>query len=88
MTTFPKMRFILVGDSGEADPVIYRDLRERHPEQVCAIVIRKASDRALPDALTPVSFVPDYKNTPNVVRDHVVACLNRSESKETTTIAP
>ncbi len=40
-TAFPKMTFILVGDSGERDPEIYRTLRTRHPERVQAIVIRK-----------------------------------------------
>lgn len=37
---FPKMKFLLIGDSGERDPEIYRTLRERHPERVHAIAIR------------------------------------------------
>lgn len=60
MATFPKMRFILVGDSGEADPVIYRDLRAKYPARIAAIVIRKASAKKLPEKMEPVAFVPDY----------------------------
>ncbi len=37
----PKLRFVLVGDSGERDPEIYRTFREKYPERVVAIVIRK-----------------------------------------------
>ncbi len=37
----PGMRFILVGDSGERDPEIYRTFRDKHPERVLAVVIRK-----------------------------------------------
>jgi phosphatidate phosphatase APP1 len=37
----PTMRFVLVGDSGEKDPEIYREFRKAHPERVIAIVIRK-----------------------------------------------
>lgn len=41
LAAFPKMKFILVGDSGERDPEIYRTIRTRHPERVHAVVIRK-----------------------------------------------
>lgn len=42
LATFPQMRFVLVGDSGERDPEIYATVQKRHPERVVAIVIRKA----------------------------------------------
>jgi len=37
---FPKMRMILVGDSGEKDPEIYAEMKKRYPERVKGIVIR------------------------------------------------
>ncbi len=43
----PKRRFILVGDSGERDPEIYRFLAKRFPEQVVAILIRNLQSRPL-----------------------------------------
>lgn len=39
-TTFPDIAFILVGDSGQQDPEIYRDMARRHPGRVAAIYIR------------------------------------------------
>ena len=38
--TFPGREFILVGDSGEMDPEIYSEIRERFPGQVQDIFIR------------------------------------------------
>ncbi len=73
--TFPKMKFILVGDSGEADPVIYRDLRTQYPGRVAAIIIRKASDKELPKDIAPVTFVPDYEGRATLLSDLVKQVL-------------
>lgn len=43
LTDFPQRRFLLVGDSGEADPEIYAELARAHPDQIVAIRIRNAS---------------------------------------------
>jgi len=43
MAAFPKRKFILIGDSGEADPEIYWDIARRHPDQVRAIAIRNVT---------------------------------------------
>lgn len=40
MAEFPQRRFVLVGDSGEADPEIYAQAFRAHPERIDAIVIR------------------------------------------------
>ncbi|NQD35938.1 App1 family protein [Permianibacter sp. IMCC34836] len=37
---FPQRRFLLIGDSGEADPEIYAETARRFPQQVLAIYIR------------------------------------------------
>lgn len=37
---FPERRFILVGDSGEHDPEVYREIRNRFPRQIEAVWIR------------------------------------------------
>lgn len=41
--TFPKRQFILVGDSGEADPEIYADIMRRYPKQIRFIAIRNVT---------------------------------------------
>lgn len=40
MQDFPKRRFLLLGDSGEMDPEVYRAVQEKFPEQVAEIIIR------------------------------------------------
>ena len=40
LTTYPALRFILVGDSGEQDPEIYADILSRFPERIRVIYIR------------------------------------------------
>jgi len=40
MQRFPERKFILVGDSGEKDPEVYRTIKERFPNQVQEIRIR------------------------------------------------
>lgn len=43
----PKRKFILVGDSGEKDPEIYRFLARRFPNRITAILIRNLTARPL-----------------------------------------
>ena len=37
----PHIRWVLVGDTGQKDPVLYREFAERHPELVRAIALRE-----------------------------------------------
>ncbi|HEX6645021.1 MAG TPA: phosphatase domain-containing protein [Gemmatimonadales bacterium] len=39
-STYPELPFILIGDSGQQDPEIYREMAARHPGRVPAIYIR------------------------------------------------
>lgn len=43
----PQRKFILVGDSGEKDPEIYRFLAHRYPGRVAAVLIRNLNTRPL-----------------------------------------
>ncbi len=47
LCTFPRRRFILVGDSGERDPEIYGAIARKFPRQVSSILIRELKDRHL-----------------------------------------
>jgi phosphatidate phosphatase APP1 len=40
LQTYPALKFVLIGDSGEQDPEIYAGIVRRHPERVRAIYIR------------------------------------------------
>ena len=49
LTALPQVRFVLVGDDGERDPEIYDEIRQRYPERIEAVWIRKVSqDSARP----------------------------------------
>jgi len=43
---YADLKFILVGDSGQADPEIYLELLERNPDRILAIYIRDVSEIA------------------------------------------
>lgn len=57
---FPDRDFILVGDTGEGDPEIYRRLAERFPDQVEELVIRDVTDDRThrPERLEGMSILP------------------------------
>lgn len=40
---FPDLRWLLIGDDGQADETIYGEFAQRHPDQVVAIAIRRLS---------------------------------------------
>lgn len=43
LRTYPQLRFVLIGDSGEQDPEIYAEVVRRHPGQVRVIYIRNVN---------------------------------------------
>jgi phosphatidate phosphatase APP1 len=43
LRAFPTLSFLLVGDSGQADPEIYRDIVHDHPDRILGIYIRNVS---------------------------------------------
>jgi phosphatidate phosphatase APP1 len=43
LKTYPKLPFILIGDSGEHDPDIYIEIAEAHPERILAIYMRSVN---------------------------------------------
>jgi phosphatidate phosphatase APP1 len=43
MITYPDIRWVLVGDDGQHDPMIYDDVARMHPRKVAAIAIRTLS---------------------------------------------
>jgi phosphatidate phosphatase APP1 len=45
LNTYPELKFVLIGDSGEQDPEIYSDIVRRHPDRVRVIYIRSIDRR-------------------------------------------
>lgn len=60
LDALPSMRVILVGDSGEHDPEIYAELKERRPDRVLGIVIRKTpGSDATPSRFSGMRVIDD-----------------------------
>lgn len=43
LETYPDLPFILIGDSGQEDPEIYRDIVKEYPDRIAAVYIREVS---------------------------------------------
>jgi hypothetical protein len=66
MRRFPERKFILIGDSGEKDPEVYRKIRDQFHDQVLEIRIRDVVNdgEKNPSRLEGMTIIP----TPTVVR--------------------
>jgi phosphatidate phosphatase APP1 len=47
LATYPKLKFILIGDSGEEDPEIYSDIVHRFPARISVIYIRSVNPKRI-----------------------------------------
>jgi phosphatidate phosphatase APP1 len=52
LATYPALKFILVGDSGEEDPQIYSDVVRRFPARILAIYIRSVNPKRISEIET------------------------------------
>ncbi|MDR3152217.1 MAG: dihydrofolate reductase [Bifidobacteriaceae bacterium] len=54
---FPNIQWILIGDDGQIDPSIYKDISDLYPEKIKAIIIRRLSGAELfLNHIIPISF--------------------------------
>jgi phosphatidate phosphatase APP1 len=56
LQSFPRRRFVLVGDSGERDPEIYGAVARNHPHQVVRIWIRDVTGHSAESARFKKAF--------------------------------
>ena len=47
LAIYPKLKFILIGDSGEHDPEIYSDIVRHFPERILAVYIRSVNPKRI-----------------------------------------
>lgn len=45
LKTYPKLKFILIGDSGEHDPDIYMEIAKTNPDRILAIYLRSVNHK-------------------------------------------
>lgn len=59
---YPTMKFILIGDSGEKDADIYKDIAEKNPERILAIYLRTVKHRKKIRRIQ--GLIDNFKTTP------------------------
>ncbi|RYU76743.1 App1 family protein [Hymenobacter persicinus] len=81
LLTYPRLPFVLIGDSGQEDANIYREVVRRHPGRILAIYIR---DVLRPDRATLVEKVSEELRNDKVemllVQDTVQAAEHAAKS--------
>jgi len=73
MERFPGRKFILVGDSGELDPEVYRHIRDKFPQQVQEIRIR--------DVINDAEVNRDRLEGMTVIKAEPVICTSQNHDK-------
>jgi phosphatidate phosphatase APP1 len=78
---YPHLRFILIGDSGEQDPEIYREVVRRHPGRVLAVYIRDVGNRPGREAqVQALAREIEHEGIPMLlVQDTVAAAVHAAE---------
>ncbi len=78
LKTYPKLPFILIGDSGEHDPDIYTEIAEAHPERILAIYLRNVNHKR--KMLRVKGLFKDYETVPVLlVEDSAAAVAHARE---------
>lgn len=62
LKTYPNLKFILIGDCGEHDPDIYKEVAEAYPDKILAIYLRSVNHKK--KMLRIAQLYKDYKKTP------------------------
>lgn len=74
MERFPGRKFILIGDSGELDPEVYRKVRDKHPEQVQEIWIR--------DVKNDAEINPDRLEGMKIIKAESIICASKEHHEK------
>lgn len=71
VTTYPGVKFVLLGDDSQQDPIIYRDVAKAFPEKVLAVYIRNVSETK-----------PEVQEILDRIKSHGIACCYFKHSSE------
>ncbi|WP_456437234.1 App1 family protein [Psychroserpens sp.] len=76
LKTYPKLKFILIGDSGEYDADIYMDIAKEFPNQVAAIYLRNVKHKKKMQRVR--SLFKDYNQIPVLLVDSSADAINHA----------
>ncbi|MCW9037159.1 MULTISPECIES: phosphatase domain-containing protein [Altibacter] len=78
LATYPAMKFILVGDSGEHDADIYIEIAKKFPDRILAIYLRSVKHKK--KVLRVKSLFSDYKTTPALLLEDSTQAIEHARS--------
>ena len=82
METYPKLPFILIGDSGQQDPEIYRDVVHAMPNRILAVYIRNVTtDPLRKAAINGLAEEIKTAGSTLVLADDTYACARHAVAK-------
>jgi phosphatidate phosphatase APP1 len=67
LDTFPHLKFICIGDSGQHDPEVYRQIVEQYPGRILGVYIRDVSGQSRDAAVTRIAEEVKQKGTEMVL---------------------
>nr|WP_255702903.1 App1 family protein [Roseivivax sp. GX 12232] len=70
MAALPETRFVLVGDTGQHDPQVYRAAAERHPGRVARVILREPGKGPGPKAAAAMAALREMGVTVESGRDY------------------
>jgi phosphatidate phosphatase APP1 len=63
LDTFPHLKFICIGDSGQHDPEVYRQIVEQYPGRILGVYIRDVSEASRDAEVTRITEEVKQKGT-------------------------
>lgn len=80
LKTYPKLPFILIGDSGEHDPDIYTEIAEAHPERILAIYLRNVNHKK--KMIRVKGLFENYETVPVLLVENSKAAVEHAREME------
>lgn len=77
LNTYPKLRFILIGDCGEKDANIYMNVVEQFPERVAAIYLRAVNHSRKMNRIS--NLFADYNKVPVLIVENSEQAINHAK---------
>lgn len=78
LATYPDLRFLLIGDSGQHDPEIYHQVTRENPERFLAVYIRDVSDERRRGAIRELAAEVDDVGVPMLLVEDTVAAARHA----------
>ena len=77
LKTYPNLKFILIGDSGEYDADIYLEIAKSYPTQIAAIYLRSVKHKK--KMLRVKSLFENYKKTPVLLVENSIQAMEHAK---------